>query len=220
MPSPCNHGSTMRGSLTRRGVRSWRLKYDLPTNGGPRQTHYITLHGTRGEAQAQANKVLTDIAGGTHVDPAKRPWPIRRAMADGLGRRQRQQQDVDPLRPAAAQSLGSRVGAVPMQKLRAADLQAIYAAMAAEGLADRTRLHLHRVTHTCQARRPVGRGRPQRRDHGRRPRVKAREVEMLTPANCRPCWKHSGAGRSIRWWRPRSAPGCGGESCWRCVGRT
>jgi hypothetical protein len=41
--------------------------------------------------------------------------------------------------------LCARVGSVPLQKLRAADLQAIYAAMTKDGLADRTRLHLHRV---------------------------------------------------------------------------
>jgi integrase len=41
----------------------------------------------------------------------------------------------------------SRVGTIPIQKLRAIDLQGIYTAMAEAGLADRTRLHVHRVVH-------------------------------------------------------------------------
>jgi integrase len=36
----------------------------------------------------------------------------------------------------------------PLQKLRPSDLQALYAAMARAGLANRTRLHMHRVLHT------------------------------------------------------------------------
>jgi integrase len=78
--------------------------------------------------------------------------------------------------------LCARVGAIPIQKLRAADLQAIYTATAQEGLADQTRLHLHRVIH-----RMLG--------HAQQwgvvsvnvasvvdaPRVKSREIEVLTP---------------------------------------
>ena len=80
--------------------------------------------------------------------------------------------------------LCARVGTVPIQKLRAADLQAIYAAMAREGLADRTRLHLHRVRqHHAQARGPVGGRRAQRRNHGRRTEGQGdAKSKMLTPA--------------------------------------
>ena len=43
--------------------------------------------------------------------------------------------------------LCTRIGSVPIQKLRASDLQAVYAAMAQDGLADLTRLHLHWIVH-------------------------------------------------------------------------
>ena len=59
----------MRGHLTRRGERSWRLKYDLAANG-KRETRYVTLQGTRKQAQAQAAKILADVATGQHVDPS------------------------------------------------------------------------------------------------------------------------------------------------------
>ena len=41
-------GSAMKGHLTRRGERSWRLKYDLPrARPGERQQRSVTLRGTR-----------------------------------------------------------------------------------------------------------------------------------------------------------------------------
>jgi integrase len=71
---------------------------------------------------------------------------------------------------------------VPLQKLRAADLQTIYAAMAKDGLADRTRLHLHRVASTMLKHAAqwgvVARNVATIVDA---PRVKASELEILPP---------------------------------------
>src|SRR5262245_36063383 len=61
----------MKGHLQRRGERSWRLKYDVEADGrGGRQTRYVTLKGTKAEAQRQAAKILASIATGEHVDPS------------------------------------------------------------------------------------------------------------------------------------------------------
>jgi integrase len=77
----------------------------------------------------------------------------------------------------------SRLGSVPIQKLRAADLQAAYAAMAEEGLADQTRLHLHRVVHRTLGHAlqwgVVTRNVATMVDA---PRVRGHEIEILTPA--------------------------------------
>ncbi len=56
----------MKGNLTRRGRHSWRLKYDVSDGNGQRGTRYVTLRGTRREAQAQAVKVLASVASGMH----------------------------------------------------------------------------------------------------------------------------------------------------------
>jgi integrase len=79
--------------------------------------------------------------------------------------------------------LCSRVGTVPIQKLRAADLQQVYAAKAKEGLADLTRLHLHRVVHTM-LKHAVQWGVVTRNVATMvdAPRVRAKEIEVLTPA--------------------------------------
>lgn len=139
----------MRGNLTRRGERSWRLKYDIPSATGARETRYVTLKGTKAQAEAEAAKIVASVAGGGHVDPSHETvaqfierW--LRDWADGNVSHKTWTRYAQLLR----KHLGARLGAVPIQKLRAADLQGVYAAMAEAELADRTRLHLHRVTYT------------------------------------------------------------------------
>lgn len=139
----------MKGSLTRRGTRSWRLKYDLaPGPNGKRQTRYATLRGTRAQAQSAAATIIASIGGGTHVDPSALTVGtfIERwldAVKDRVGNR-----TWDRYAELLRRHVASRVGHVPVQKLTAGDLMAIYAAMAKDGRSDRTKLHAHRAAHT------------------------------------------------------------------------
>jgi integrase len=137
----------MRGHLNRRGERSWRLKYDVPGNGR-RETRYVTLKGTRKEAQAQASQILASVATGLHVDPSTETVAafVERWLRDWADSNVSNQTWAG-YQQMLRKHLSSRVGKMPIQKLKPADLQAVYAAMAADGLADRTRLHLHRVVH-------------------------------------------------------------------------
>jgi integrase len=61
----------MSGSILRRGERSWRIKYDLPNDGGPRKTVYATVKGTKRQAAAELIKRLAEVERGTAVDPSK-----------------------------------------------------------------------------------------------------------------------------------------------------
>jgi hypothetical protein len=62
----------MRGNLTKRGLRSWRFKYDIGADAaGKRQIRYVTLRGTKAQAQAEAAKILAGLATGQHVDASK-----------------------------------------------------------------------------------------------------------------------------------------------------
>lgn len=175
----------MKGHLQRRGERSWRLKYDVDADGrGTRQIRYVTLRGTKAEAQRQAAKILASVATGAHVDPTSETvagfverW--LRDWADDNVSNKTWTRYAQLLR----KHLCGRLGAVPMQKLRPADLQGLYAAMARTGLADRTRLHMHRVVHTMLKHAMqwgiVARNVATMVDA---PRVKAQEIEVLTPA--------------------------------------
>jgi integrase len=172
------------GNLTRRGAKSWRLKYDTPgAQAGRRRTHYITLRGTKAEAQREAARILASVASGTHVDPSSETVAafVERWLADWANSNV-SNKTWTRYAQLLRKHLCGHVGSIPLQKLRAADLQRIYAAMAKDGLADLTRLHLHRVTNTM-LKHATQWGVVARNVAGLvdAPRVKSHELEILTP---------------------------------------
>ncbi len=61
----------MKGTITSRGKRSWRLKYDLPRDEtGARRIAYATVKGTRKDAEKELRRLLTALDKGMHVDPS------------------------------------------------------------------------------------------------------------------------------------------------------
>ena len=171
----------MKGHLVRRGTHSWRFKYDVPGNG-TRETRYVTLRGTKTQAQAEAAKILASVATGLHVDPSTETVAvfIERWLRDWAATNV-SNQTYEGYAQMLRRHLSSRVGKIAIQKLRAADLQAVYAAMAADGLADRTRLHLHRVVHVMLKHATQWGVVPRNvADIVDAPRVRAQEIEILT----------------------------------------
>jgi integrase len=62
----------MRGNITRRGKHSWRIKFDLDREpSGERQVRYVTVKGTRKDAEAELTRLLNDADRGVLVDPTK-----------------------------------------------------------------------------------------------------------------------------------------------------
>jgi integrase len=61
----------MRGCITRRGKRSWQLKFDLPAEGGKRRTRYVTVRGTRRDAERERVRLLHELDTGQLIDPNK-----------------------------------------------------------------------------------------------------------------------------------------------------
>jgi integrase len=109
----------MRGSITRRGKRSWRLKYDVERIAGRRQTRYLTVRGTRREAEAELTRVLHEVATGTHVDPTDltvEQWLHRWLDQQNVG-----EQTAETYRFAVARLVRS-VGNIKLQKLRPAHI--------------------------------------------------------------------------------------------------
>ena len=62
----------MKGTITRRGKRSWRIKYDLPHDSETqeRRIAYSTVKGTRAVAEKELRRRLTAVDKGLHVDPS------------------------------------------------------------------------------------------------------------------------------------------------------
>jgi integrase len=176
----------MKGNLTRRGKSSWRLKFDTGRDSttGRRITKFVTLRGTKAQAQAEAARIIATAASGEHVDPSRETVGafVERWLRDWANNNV-SNKTWTRYAQLLRKHLASRLGSVPIQKLRAADLQAAYAAMAEEGLADQTRLHLHRVVHRMLGHAlqwgVVIRNVAMMVDA---PRVRAHEIEILTPA--------------------------------------
>jgi integrase len=138
----------VKGNLTRRGQRSWRLKFDAGRDPatGKRITKFVTLRGPRAAAQTEAARILAGHSVGAYVDPHKETvaqfatrW-LRDWAADNVSNK-----TYTSYEQILRKHVMPRIGGIPIQRLRAADLQQTYAAMAA--LSDRSRLHAHRVVH-------------------------------------------------------------------------
>jgi integrase len=180
----------MSGHIQRRGKRSWRIKFDLgrdPTSG-KRQTHYHTFRGTKKQAEAEAVRLMATANTGQYVEPNKitvrefverwlRDWATPNVSNKTYTRYEQL------LRKHVCGRLGER----PIQKVTAAHLQGLYAALQRDGkgekggLEPRSCLHVHRVVH-----RVLGHAAQWGVVHQNvaalvdAPTVKAKEIEILT----------------------------------------
>jgi integrase len=150
----------MRGNLTRRGKRSWRIKLDVSRDPvtGKRDTRYITVNGTKREAEEELARLLVARDANTFVAPSKvtvavylAAW-IDTAERLGIGGKtaQRYRELID-------KQIVPHLGARLLQKLKPADLVAWHGALLSAGavnggpLAPRTVGHAHRVLHKALA---------------------------------------------------------------------
>jgi integrase len=188
----------MRGNITRRGKSSWRIKFDVGTTAGKRETKYVTVRGTKAQAQVEAAKIIASTSNGSFVDPSRETVA---SFAERWLRDWADQNVSNKTYTRYEQLLRKhvcvRIGSIPIQKLRPADLQGLYASLARDGLADRTRLHVHRVTHqvlrNAQQWGVVNSNAAALVDA---PSVKAKEIEILTAAQIQMVL-HALRGRSL-----------------------
>jgi integrase len=142
----------MTGSIQRRGERSWRLKFDLGRNPttGKRSIQYVTVRGTKKQAQAELTRLLAARDTGTLVTPSKatlaeylRSWISTvetLSIAPKTAERYRQliQNQIIP-----------HLGAVPMQDVKPGHIRMWHAALLKPPapISARTAGHAHRVLH-------------------------------------------------------------------------
>lgn len=176
----------MKGSITRRGKNSWRIKFDLGTDPvtGKRQTRFHTFRGTKAQAQIEAAKLIAGAATGQYVDASKETVTqfVERWLRDWAAANV-SNKTFTRYEQLLRKHVCARVGNLPIQKLKAANLQSIYAGMARDGLADRTRLHVHRVVHRMLRHAAQwGVVHQNAAALADAPTVVGKEVEILTPA--------------------------------------
>ena len=148
----------MRGNVTRRGKLSWRVKFDIATTAGERQTRYVTVKGRRQDAERELARLIGAAHDGTFVEACKitlgeylRTWLVD--GAHGLAGKTHER-----YRGLAEQQLIPHLGAVAIQSLRPAAIADWHSTLLRKGgeggrpLSARTVGHAHRVLHRVLAR--------------------------------------------------------------------
>src|SRR5262249_35966798 len=149
-----------QGHIRPRGAGTWELKFDLGRDPltGKRQSRYVSIKGTKREAQAELTRLLNDTNSGTYIDPSKvsvgefldrwaRDW-VTVNVSPKTGERYRQLLD-NQVKP--------HIGALPIQKLRPVHLSELYAKLLREGGVDGGPLSARSVGHTHRCfRRALG----------------------------------------------------------------
>lgn len=136
----------MRGSVIKRGKKSYRLKFDVGTDplSGKRKIAYKTVRGTKAEAEAALANEISAFNNGGFVEPTKvtvaewlRQWlPDQHGLAPKTA--ERYQQLIDG-------QIVPHLGKVLLQKLRPAQIKAWHGELLKGGLHPRTVGHAHRV---------------------------------------------------------------------------
>jgi integrase len=133
----------MRGNITRRGKSSWRLKYDVGT-GSERQIAYVTVRGTRKQAEAELAKRLTELAEGHYVPPTVETVEsyARHWIAD-IAPTSRAAITIERYQTLLRAHIIPGLGAIELQKLDGMSIDRFYASRREMGLASLTLHHIH-----------------------------------------------------------------------------
>ncbi len=128
----------MKGTVTKRGKTSWRLKFDLAPDpaAGERRTTYKTFRGTKREAETELARLIAEAAEGRRVEPSKMTLAafVNRWLAAA-------ENTVSPKtrewhRYLAETHIAPRLGAVRLQDLTPLDVQHFIAELVANGRRD------------------------------------------------------------------------------------
>jgi integrase len=185
-----------QGHIRQRGKQSWQLKFDLGRDPvtGKRLSRFVSFQGTKREAQAELNRLLTHRAEGTYVDPTKMTVAeyLEHWLTVDIDRRVARKTAVRH-RQLVQRQLTPRLGHVPLRKLTAVHIEAAEAELqrqgyvkgrkAGQGLTAQTVLHVHRTLSQALAhavktgvlfKNPAEAVKP--------PRPQSREIAILTKA--------------------------------------
>ncbi len=139
----------MRGQIIPRGKRTWLVRVHLGRDPqtGKRKYKGYTVHGTKRDAQAFLSKLVTEIEGGTYVEPTK--LTVREWLEKWLESYARP--NVEPTTfetySYATKHILHAFGNCPLQRLTPVHVQELYAKLKAAGLAYWTIHHVHTVLH-------------------------------------------------------------------------
>lgn len=140
----------MKGGITKRGKHSWRLKFDLPAGPeGKRRTQYLTVRGSKKDAQVKLAEQIAAVSKGAYVEPTKitvadhirsriDAWHVdgKKSISDYTAGRYR-----DTLRLY----IEPHIGGTPVQRLTIADVETWHRTLLTSGLGAGTVRNAHTV---------------------------------------------------------------------------
>lgn len=133
------------GTIRRRGKASWEIKYDLPRSpDGKRRIAYQTVKGKRADAAAALRAALHQQDKGIHIDPTAMTvavylegW-LRDVAPETVGPKA-----LERYRGLVKNQIVPHLGAIPVQKLRPAEVKKWLSTLVATGLSVRSIRHAH-----------------------------------------------------------------------------
>ncbi len=143
----------MRGSIQKRGKRSWRLVFDLERgHTGKRKQKAVTFRGTKRDAETELSRILAEIKNGGFVDPGNitvneylDQW-LEHVSTKTAAKTHERYEEIVRL------GLAPHLGTIKLSKLRPIDIQGLYADALKSGrlhrtggLSARSVLHYHRI---------------------------------------------------------------------------
>ncbi|MCZ6609361.1 MAG: site-specific integrase [Alphaproteobacteria bacterium] len=139
----------MKGTIRRRGKRSWEIKYDLPRDHqtGQRRTAYKTVKGLRADAERELRAILSRMDRGVLIEPTK--ITVGEYLDEWLDKSA--PRTVAPVSLQRYHSLSRNqikphLGTIPLQRLRPADIDGwLQNLIEAGNLSTRTIRHAHGV---------------------------------------------------------------------------
>ena len=134
----------MRGNIRKRGKQSWQIKFEVGTANGKRQTRYVTVKGTRQDAQKELTRLLSASDGGSLPNRTK---VTVAAYIDVwfASAHEQSPKTLERYRQLAAKQIVPHLGAEQLQKLTAEQVQLWHGTLLNSGLARRTITHAHRL---------------------------------------------------------------------------
>src|SRR5258708_19909959 len=138
----------MRGNITRRGKASWRIKFDVPARpDGERRTQFVTIRGSKKDAQVKLAELLASVGKGTFVEPNKLAvaehvraridvWHSSGKIGDSTRER---------YRVLLAKQITPHLGGIALQRLTTTEIETWHAKLGSSGLSPRTARHAHAV---------------------------------------------------------------------------
>jgi integrase len=111
----------MRGNITRRGRSSWRLKFDVDAGGDERCTRYVTVHGTKKDAEAALTRLLSEADKGVLVDSTK--LTVAEHMTQWLQDKELSGATRERYETIVRAYIVPTLGAIELQKLKPVDVK-------------------------------------------------------------------------------------------------